>query len=106
MGIKLFCRSETGRSRNEVAPNPSPGRFKILELHQVGTNVVAVINYLGCTNFEGIKVCVYKDYKTEYLANEKLCIDPHFSEIGLSPFARFIPTKEGIEMAIKFAATL
>ena len=85
-----------------IAPDPNPGRFKILRIEEYDNAIVAEIKYLGCTNFEGRKICVY-----QYLSSADLVgmerIDPHFAESAYSPIARFKPTPEGWKMANDFA---
>lgn len=84
------------------APNPDPINFKIIQIIQRGKNLVAEIEYPNCTNFEGIKICVYKNLTQQNL--EKLNeIDPHFSNKGISPFARFEPTVHGKMEALLLA---
>jgi hypothetical protein len=86
-------------------PNPNPNNFVIKELKQIGKNVVLIIQYPDCTNYEGIKVMVYKNIsKKKILTMNK--IDPHFCENCISPFARFEPTTEGVEAAYELAAKL
>lgn len=108
MGINVLrrnCQSCTPTSASAPAPNPNPGRFKVLKLKQVGPHVVAKIWYLDCTNFEGVKICVYRNTPSSKIANA-LSLDPHFAESGLAPFARFEPTPEGEAAAVKFAGIL
>ena len=99
------CRSCTSTSSTAAAPNPNPGRFRIVATVQIGAHLVAKIHYLDCTNFEGNKICVYKDTTAEQFLNASV-LDPHFSERGWSPIARFKPTNEGMELAKKFAAMI
>lgn len=105
MGLIKSCLSRTQTSANAPAPNPNPGRFKILTAEQVGNHVVAMIKYLDCTNFEGVKICVYKNVTCSDILVAKL-LDPHFSMTGLSPFARFTPTADGLFAAHKLAQSL
>jgi hypothetical protein len=87
-----------------VAPNPDPARFEIEMTEQVGRNVVALIKYPDCTNFEGSKICVFLS-TTVLVVRSKVRLDPHFSETGFSPFARFAPTEQGWHAAICAART-
>ena len=106
VGISMFRRtcSVYGDSK-ACAPNPDPINFEILELKQVGLNVVARIKYPDCTNFEGIKICVYLGTNCNMIRSLK-SIDPHFDNNSLSPFARFKPNNNGWEAAIIFAGRL
>lgn len=81
---------------------PDPTNFQILKVKQINNNVVAKIKYPSCTTFEGIKICLYVDYTCKEL-KELSNIDPHFSPISKSPFARFIPTIDGWKMALLLA---
>jgi hypothetical protein len=72
--------------------------FHIVELIQVGWSVVAIVRYPNCTNHGGLKVLVYRNTCAKVLRHAK-CLDPHFLETGLSPFARFEPTEDGIAAA-------
>jgi hypothetical protein len=87
------------------APNPNPVNFKIIEVHGIGKHLVAKIKYPDCTNFEGIKICVFKNMTKETLKNMK-SIDPHFSTENKAPFARFQPTKSGWQAACSLANSL
>lgn len=86
-------------------PNPNPNNYKIekLILHLDKGYVLVLINYPDCTNFEGNKILVYKNVDPSTIINAKF-LDPHFcnNDEHPSPIARFIPTDEGWEMALKF----
>lgn len=101
MGPFKSCDSCTPTSNQAPAPNPNPGRFVILGTTQVGPHLIARIHYLDCTNFEGIKLCVYKNMTARELYGLKY-LDPHFSEELASPIARFRSTVEGEILADKF----
>lgn len=109
MGVfRLYCKSETGTSETANAPNPAI--YSIKKIEQVGKNVVLLVNFPNCTNFEGNKICVYKNVFVSDFANS-YSLDPHFSDeivvsMMPSPFARFIPTAEGWEAAMKLAEIL
>lgn len=114
MGIGPSYKScYTNSSPSVVAPNPNPGNFEILRAENFtssrGTLVlVAEIHYVGCTNFEGKKICVYQDLSVEKLKSQPF-LDPHFSNItnssfrSLFPVARFKPDKDGWNNACLFA---
>jgi len=106
MGIGMFGRACSVYGDSKVcAPNPDPINFEILETKQVGFNVVARIKYPDCTNFEGIKICVYQSTNCNMIRSLK-AIDPHFSNSTLSPLARFKPNGVGWEAAIDLAMIL
>lgn len=84
-------------------PAPNPARFKILRSRQVGQDcVVAKVHYPDCTNYEGNKIILYVGL-TELDVSAMTTLDPHFSESGISPFARFEPTESGWNWAIDLA---
>lgn len=87
-------------------PNPKPGNYKILNSVQLGQYLVIKIKYLDCTNYEGVKVLVFKS--TLYKLRKQKLIDPHFSENKkfISPIARFEPTSRGWNNALVFVRQL
>ena len=107
MGISLFsrCSSSAPDVPASVAVSPDPAYFKILELKQFGDNVVAKIHYPNCTNFEGIKICLYRGVTCDELRAEYI-LDPHFERAVISPFARFRPDKAGWTAACVMAELL
>lgn len=94
MGMNFFskCRN-TSYSRGQ----PSPKRFTVVHWYVEGGYLVATVDYLDAINFEGRKVLVYENVGslTELLIRNGGELDPHFSEDGKGPVARFAPTKTG-----------
>jgi len=82
-------------------PAPDPERFKICKSFDTGRFIVVLVEYPDCTNFEGRKVLVYNAQREAVMTARRL--DPHFSESGLSPIARFAPTQEGWDDAWDYA---
>lgn len=74
-------------------------------LHRCNQPLVAEINYVGCTNFEGNKICVYSGLSETELRSLTY-LDPHFSKSSISPIARFKPDATGWNNACKFARSL
>jgi hypothetical protein len=106
MGISLFKNCTVYPSSPQaIAPNPDPLNFRILDLEQVGNQVVAKIKYPDCTNFEGVKVCVFANTTCAELKGRR-SIDPHFSEAGTGPIARFEPTIRGAKLACELAVSM
>jgi hypothetical protein len=87
------------------APNPDPINFEIVAMEQVGAHLVAKIKYPDCTNYEGMKICLFLNMKMKRLSNMKE-VDPHFSRKVGSPFARFRPDTEGWTAALKLASNI
>lgn len=104
MGIGTFGRSCSVYGDQKIC-TPDPINFEILETKQIGFNVVVRIKYPDCTNFEGVKICVYKDTNCNMIRSLK-SIDPHFDNNSLSPFARFKPNGDGWKTAIDLAMRL
>ena len=101
MGMfKKTC--STGYTPSAPAPNPDPSRWQLLHAYAYPHGYVLIVRYLDATNFEGVKVMVYRGKQK----GVTLRLDPHFSEADDSPIARFRPDEEGIEMAKKLAASL
>jgi len=127
MGLKLFKNSNSSYDRKENCrcdstpttvinnyislPNPNPENYSIIDSSYYSNLtqgiLVVRIKYLDCTNYEGVKILVYKDVNLDDLRLQK-SIDPHFSENKKyhSPIARFEPTQEGWFNANKFAKSL
>ena len=101
MGSMLGRRCWTNYTPEVIAPDPNPSNYKILEKKEYKNGYVLKVHYFGCTNFEGIKVMVYKG---KYIYQDFL--DPHFAESGISPIARFRPDAEGMLMAMSLASSL
>ena len=102
MGMKLFS---SGESWQTASNNPNPSKFKILELIVFLRYTYVEIEYIGCVNYEGVKVLVYKGDVSEKLMTASQ-IDPHFLEQGLSPVARFAPNDTGRRLALELASGL
>jgi hypothetical protein len=99
MGISPFksCMTNTVMP----APNPSPSRWELLKALEYPNGYILQVRYLGCTNFEGIKLMVFKgQYKY------RTYLDPHFEESDSSPIARFKPDSEGMRFAIDLVKNL
>ncbi len=96
MGVTsgLFCASNP----TQPAPNPRPDRYELIGMFQFQHAHLLVVKYLDCTNFEGHKLMVFEG---QYKPREYL--DPHFSNDGNSPIARFKPDYHGYKLAVEFA---
>ena len=87
-------------------PNPDPRNFNLGNLAQIGKYLIVWITYPDCTNYEGRKILVFR-CSIARLKRQDI-IDPHFSENPekLSPIARFVPTREGWQMAFCFVKSI
>jgi len=81
--------------------NPDPQQFEIIKTKAFGDLLIALVEYPSCNNFEGLKILVYEGVTADSLRS-RTEIDPHFSEDGFSPVARFEPTELGLRMAVSF----
>lgn len=73
----------------------TPPNYIIRKRVRVGDYFVLKVWYRDATNMNGNKILVYKDsYGPD--------LDPHFREEG-GPVARFFPSQDGWENAIRFA---
>lgn len=80
---------------NQVAMGckPDPSKFKIKLIEYINGNTLIVANYGGAT-FNGNKLMVLKGIH-KYIT----LLDPHFLNENYPVFARFIPTKNGLQKA-------
>jgi hypothetical protein len=107
MGINTFASNSTYDSPpSPQPPMPDPKNYKILKYLQYFKNLLVVVKYPDCTNYEGIKILLYKNTTIDILRAQG-SIDPHFSENSIfkSPIARFAPTKAGLDMAMEVLIT-
>jgi len=92
------CRCKS--KQNPDPPMPDPDNYAILNHEQHGAFLIILVQYYGCSNYEGKKILLYVDCTLEQLRSQK-SIDPHFSSNTSyhSPIARFEPTARGMLMA-------
>lgn len=103
MGTNIFKRNCHTNTEITTAPNPNPSRYVILDREVIGNATVLKVRYLDCTNYEGVKVMLYKG---EFDPSPDMPLDPHFQESVHSPIARFEPTEEGWYLAKMLATQL
>lgn len=85
--------------------NPNPHNYIVENGFNVNNHCVLIIRYPDADNYEGRKILVYKNMsRMDVIKHSK--IDPHFAETGLSPFARFEPTSDGLKAAKMLAENL
>ena len=98
MGIKLFGSNSYSSYEHykPKPPNPDPNNWEILKFLESGRNILIMIQYPDCTNYEGKKILLYLNTTYDDLVTQG-SIDPHFSKSKefRSPFARFEPTRKG-----------
>lgn len=86
---------------NQSPGNPNPQKFTILMSEGIHKLFVALLQYDGCTNYEGKKVVVLDRDPSilDYL-------DPHFEDDKpYTIYARFRPTVEGWDDAVAYATS-
>jgi hypothetical protein len=86
--------------------NPNPKNFEIVRTDVEGGFVIAEVRYIGCTNYEGRKILMFRNNSLQSILDAD-SLDPHFcnNDECISPFARFEPSPEGWDMAIVLAKT-
>ena len=92
-----------------VRVTPDPSKYDMLNMRKVGDYLILKIHYHDATNYEGVKILVFKGLNyAELLVKNYRVIDPHFMEYKdkASPIARFEPTDEGWRMALEFCEML
>ena len=102
MGLRLFKNCSSVRDNiSRPAPNPDSSRWQLLDRAEFANGYVLKVRYLDCTNYEGVKIMVYRgSYR------ERTELDPHFRDNPASPIARFRPDSDGWEYAKEFAKAL
>tara|TARA_R110002020_G_scaffold403349_2_gene613490 strand:- start:2721 stop:3050 length:330 start_codon:yes stop_codon:yes gene_type:complete len=99
MGLSPFSScDDTCCGTSSSDPNPDPKQFEIVKYIGYGDYCLVKINYPNCTNYEGMKICLY-NYPLDTILFTK-SLDPHFSEYGIAPFARFEPTEAGWDIGL------
>lgn len=79
-----------------------PSSYIVRKRVQVGRAFVLKVWYREATNCDGNKILVYKGFYRDFIKEKP---DPYFQEES-GPVARFHPSQEGWEHALKFARTL
>ena len=101
--VKKTVINKTVIINNKSQPfAPNPINFDIIDVTEVNGHVIAKIHYPDCTNYEGMKICLFLNTNIKEFMEQKT-IDPHFAEEGFSPFARFKPDIDGWRAAFKLA---
>lgn len=100
LGIGISNSSYDG-SPTPQPPMPDPKNYKILKYLEYYNHLLVAVKYPDCTNYEGVKILIYKDTTIDILRAQG-SIDPHFSENSIlkSPIARFEPSKAGWDLAV------
>ena len=105
MGARTTGRYNSGPYAYSAAktgnPNPDPALWEIMDQGHFKNGYVLKVHYPGCSNFEGVKIMVYRG-KWE----ERAELDPHFRDAIDSPVARFKPDIEGWQWACFLAQCL
>jgi len=106
MGASIFNKNSYSNFDGNKDPNPKPDNYQILQTSGVGDYTIIKLKYLDCTNYEGVKILVFKASLSNIINQKK--IDPHFSDnkTYISPIARFEPTHAGLLMALALCELL
>lgn len=93
-------------------PQPDFADFEILDVREVGKNLVLRVRYPSCPDCQAEKVIVYANCAT-LRAIKWRTIDPHFKRVtkidareAPSPAARFPGSDDGWMEALRYAETL
>ena len=97
MGLRK--KSSCSCAPSKQTPNPNPKNFQILESGLNKDFTIIKVRYPDAINYEGVKILVYKGHVLKELM-QATEIDPHFCDKHLSPIARFVPTEEGLKLAL------
>ena len=84
LGIGSRCASSPYAGNDS---NPDPKKFRIMITFVTGDYTILNVKYPNCTNFEGIKIMVFKGYQPSST------LDPHFSNTSPSPLQDFFLLK-------------
>jgi hypothetical protein len=97
--IKEEVKKGRRKAAPTLAPDPNPFEFTIKKSHCEGGLTLALIEYHGCTNYEGNKILLFRQ---DVVALASLTmLDPHFLETDENGLlARFVPTDEGWKMGM------
>jgi hypothetical protein len=110
MGISPFSHwsGPAEPTSRYMAVQGTPVRLDAFTLHraqQIGHCLLVELQYTDCTNYEGRKIMLYTNMTLAQFKERKI-VDPHFNEIGISPVARFEPTRQGWLMGYHLANSL
>lgn len=81
-------------------PNPNPYKYQVNRMQIAYGYLVLDITYPDATNYEGRKILLFDRGVRLIHLQAQGAIDPHFSERGIAPIARFEPTERGWQMAL------
>lgn len=106
MGLFRPISSSTPDNTEPSRGNPNPQRFEILRVAKHGAFLIVEVRYPDCTNYEGRKILLFKGNMTEAKLRRLESLDPHFTDNPkvVAPVARFEPTTNGWDMAIRLAS--
>jgi len=104
VSMRPFKSCMTNFTPNVSAPDPS--RWELIASQVYLGGYVLTVRYPDATNYEGIKVMVYRGRYPGNRAILKRKLDPHFTRRKNSPIARFRPDDDGVEMARDLARSL
>lgn len=97
-----LCVTKKKKRKKKIKGNPDPFNFEIKKYNEIGKYIVLLVNYPDATNYEGDKIMLYENSIEGIRSLDRL--DPHFFDNGSkSPIARFKPTDEGWNQAVKLA---
>lgn len=105
MGMPFLSRSSHEDGPPQPAGNPDPRKFEIRRSHSERVYAAIEVVFHGVTNYEGRKVIVMRRADLAQALAVGI-LDPHFSDKGPSPVARFEPTEFGWKLATSLVVSL
>lgn len=108
-GNSGYCGKDCSTGPYQPVPvldgEPIPTMFTVEDVQYLGEYVLVRINYPHCKNWDGDKICLYKTNVWIEVSCSGV-IDPHFLPDRLSPMARFEPSDEGVDLAVRLLHSL
>ena len=108
MGVSCLgntCWTYPNKGKKTPPPNPDPSNFLVLDRESFGRYLLVAVKYPDCTNYEGLKILIYKDVDVSEIRKAK-SLDPHFQLDRMSPLMRIAPTPEGWNLGRAICAGL
>lgn len=97
----MGCVPKRSCSTTGAGSAPDPLHWTLLAKVEFRNAHVLRVKYPDCTNFEGVKIMVYRG-----AYSPRVDLDPHFTDDPHAPIARFRPDEEGWRLAIALAMSL
>ena len=77
------------------------GDYSVVVRRVFSTDVLVVVHYPAIQKFNGLKLACYTPEAWALASGKEGRLDPHFYGHPSSPFARFVPSREGLFRALR-----